>query len=129
METEPERAIIIVGASPRRSRFSNKAVRAYRELGWIVYPIHPVVETIEGLRCYPRISDVPGRAETLNLYVRPATGLALVEEAPAKGVRKVFVNPGAGSPELVRRIEELGMKALEACSIVAVGKSPGQYPD
>lgn len=126
-ERDIDRAIIIVGASTQRSRFSNKAVRAYRDLGWTVYPVHPAERRIEGLACFPRISDVPGRARTLSLYVRPVIGSAIIDEAPAKGVREVFLNPGAESPELVGRIEELGMRAIEACSIVAVGKSPDEY--
>ena len=124
-----EKTIIIVGASNDRSRFSNKAVRAYSELGWTVYPVHPKETRVEGLVCYPRIADVPGRASTLSLYVVPAVGIGLIDQAVGKGVVDVFVNPGTGSPDLVARIRELGMNPIEACSIIAVGKSPAQYPE
>jgi predicted CoA-binding protein len=124
-----EKSIIIVGASSDRSRFSNKAVRAYRDIGWTVYPVHPTETIVEGLPCVPRIADVQGRAATANFYVRPNVGLSLIEEAPAKGVRRVYLNPGADSPELAERTRALGMEPIEACSIVAIGKSPAQYED
>lgn len=122
-----EKSIIIVGASNDRSRFANKAVRAYRDLGWTVYPVHPREKDVEGLPCFASVGDVPGRASTLSLYLPPVAGIAVLDQAPAKGVRDVFVNPGAGSPELVERIRELGMNPIEACSILAVGRRPEEY--
>ena len=59
-ETTPERAIIIVGASSNRSRFANKAVRAYRAIGWTVYPVHPREKEVEGIPCHASVADVPG---------------------------------------------------------------------
>jgi hypothetical protein len=81
------------------------------------------------LPCYPTIAEVPGEASTLSLYLPPEVGITVVDAAPGRGVRDVFVNPGAGSPELVARILELGMNPIEACSIVAMGKSPAEYAD
>jgi len=122
-----EKSIIIVGASNDRSRFANRAVRAYRDIGWTVYPVHPREKEVEGLACYASIAEVPAQAGTLSLYVPAIVGMTVVEGAPARGVRDVFVNPGAGSPELVEKIRALGMNPIEACSIVAVGASPADY--
>ncbi len=125
----PSRSVIIVGASPDRSRFGNKAVRAYLDGGYVVYPVHPAADQIEGLPVSPSLADVPARAELLLLYVRPDLGLTVIDQAPARGVRRVFLNPGAASPELAARVRALGMEAVEACAIVALGRSPAQYPD
>ncbi len=129
VESNAEKTIIIVGASNNRGKFSNKAVRAYRDLGWTVYPVHPREKDEEGLPCFPSVGDVPGRAATMSLYVLPQVGIGIVGDGPAKGVRDVFVNPGAGNPELVEEIRRLGMNPIEACSIVAVGKSPAEYSE
>ena len=125
---EEGKSIIIVGASSNRERFANKAVRAYRDLGWTVYPVHPREKEVEGIPCVATVAEVSGRARTMSLYVDPAVGLSVVEAAPSKGVRDIYVNPGAGSPELVGRIRELGMNPIEACSIVAMGRRPADYP-
>ena len=122
------RSVIIVGASADRSRFSNKAVRAYLEEGFQVYPVHPKERMIEGLSVWPAVSAVPDPAALLLLYVRPEAGMAAVEQAAAKGVRRIFVNPGTESPELLRRIKELGLEPIEACAIRALGRSPDEFP-
>jgi predicted CoA-binding protein len=126
---QPSRRVIVVGASPRRWRYGNKAVRAYREAGYDVYPVHPTEPRIEGIPAFASIGEVPVLAELLLLYVRPEIGSALIGEALGRGVSRVYVNPGSGSPELVAKIRELGMEPIEACAIVALGKIPAQYPD
>jgi hypothetical protein len=129
MANTPSKSAIILGASPDRSRFSNKAIRAYLEAGYEVYPVHPKESRIEGLDVYPDLASVPFRSDLLLLYVRPEIGLASIAEAPRAGVRKVFVNPGTESPELIGRIEELGMEPIAACAIRALGRSPQEFPD
>jgi uncharacterized protein len=124
-----ENSIIIVGASSKRTRFSNRAVRAFRDRGWTVYPIHPKEAEVEGLRCYSSVADLPHRAEWMNLYVLPPAGMLAVAAAPEKGVRHVYVNPGAGSPDLVARIRALGMDPIEACSIIAIGADPHSFEE
>ena len=39
----------VIGASSKRERFSNRAVRALVEAGYTVIPIHPTEVEIEGL--------------------------------------------------------------------------------
>ncbi|MFN8546711.1 MAG: CoA-binding protein [Candidatus Eisenbacteria bacterium] len=125
---DPERAVIILGASEDRSRFANKAVRAHLDAGFRVYPVHPTADSSEGIPTSRSIAEVPGQASLLLLYVRPAIGLEVIDQAPAKGVRRVLLNPGSESAELITRIEALGMEAIEACSIVALGRRPSEFP-
>lgn len=123
-----DRRVIVLGASPERWRFSNKAVRCYLELGYTVFPVHPTAREVEGLPVFASIPLVPENASLLLMYVRPGIGLACVEEAPGRGVESVILNPGTSSPALVERIAKLGMKPIEECAIVRVGRSPAEFP-
>ena len=121
--------VIILGASPQRWRFGNKAVRCYEEAGYRVFPVHPEAEEVEGIPAAPTISAVPEPAELLLVYVRPQIGQGCIAEAAGRGVRRVILNPGTSSPALVRLIQERGMEAVETCAIVALGRSPAEFPD
>ena len=129
MEGTEAGRVIVIGASPKRSRFSNKAVRCYRELGYEVLPVHPTATEVEGLTVYSTISEVPGQAELLLSYVRADAAIPMLEQAVAKGVRRVYLNPGADGPGVAARVRELGMEAIEDCAIVAAGRSPSEFPD
>ena len=127
--TTEGRAALIFGASPKRDRMSNKAIRAYLEAGYRVIPVHPTEAVIEGLPTFPTIASVADPGELLLLYVRPEIGLRALPEAAASGIRRVYVNPGTGSEELVSRIRSLGMEPIEACAIRALGRFPSEFPD
>jgi hypothetical protein len=45
----------------------------------------------------------------------------------AKGVGRVWLNPGADDPAVVARAREVGLEPVVACSILAVGEEPGAF--
>jgi hypothetical protein len=111
--------IAVIGASNNRNKFGNRAVRAYAAQGWRVYPVNPKEDQIEGLPCYRGIADVPAAVDRASLYVPPIVGIHLLDAIRALGTKELWVNPGSGSPALLARAEQLGLVAVEACSIVA----------
>jgi len=124
-----QRSVIVLGASPQRWRFANKAVRCYLEAGFRVYPVHPTADAVEGIAAAATIGEVPGTADLLLVYVRPEIGERCVAEAPARGVTRVVLNPGTSSASLVRRLHEMKLEVREECAIVALGRSPAEFPD
>ena len=108
--------VAIVGASAYRNKFSNKSIHAYLRAGYEVFPINPKEETIEGLKCYKSILDVPVAVDRVSLYLPPTLGLKVLDVIAKKGCRELWVNPGAESPELIEKAQTLGLNAIFACS-------------
>ena len=123
-------SIAVIGASSDRSKFGNKCVRAYAGRGYDVYPVHPKETSVEGHAAYKSILDVPAETiDRVSIYLPPAVGLKVLDEIAKKKVGEVWFNPGADSPEVLTRARELGLKAVAACSIVAIGVSPYDLPE
>jgi uncharacterized protein len=117
--------IAVVGASTDRNKYGNRAVRAYRSQGYEVFPVNPHADSVEGLKAYPSVLDVPvERLDRISVYVPPEVGMTLLEEFARKPANEVWFNPGSESDELLERARELGLPVVVACSIVAIGKSP-----
>lgn len=122
--------VIILGASTNRSKYGNKAVRAYLKQGYDVCPVNPKTDEIEGLPAYHRLADIPiEHPDRISVYLPPEVGIGLLEEIRDTGAKEVWFNPGSESPELLARAEELGLNVVTACSIVAVGMRPDDMPD
>ncbi len=121
------RIVAVIGASTDRSKFGNKAVRAFLNHGDQVIPINPTEREIEGLRAYRSVLDVPGPIDMATFYVPPKIGEAVIEEVARKGIREVWLNPGADSDALEERARALNLETMRACSIVGIGDSPSRY--
>ena len=121
------KTVAVIGASSHRSKFGNKALRAFASQGFTVLAINPNEAEVEGYRTYASVLDVPGPIDMATMYVPPAIGLRVIEELAKKGVPEVWLNPGADDDEVVARARALGLTTIQACSILAIGDSPGRY--
>ena len=121
------KTVAVVGASSDRNKYGNKALRAFERQGYTVIPINPNVAEVEGHRTYPTVLDVPGDIDMATVYVHADAGVEVIENLAQKGVGEVWLNPGADDDEVVARARELGLKVIQACSIIGIGDSPGRY--
>jgi predicted CoA-binding protein len=117
-------SVAVIGASRERQKYGNRAVRAYLRQGWTVYPVNPNEPEVEGIKTFARIGDIPAAVDRVTLYVQPEVGQRLLAEIKAKGVKELFVNPGAESEELMAEAERLGLDAIYACAIIDIGERP-----
>ncbi|MFA6562204.1 MAG: CoA-binding protein [Verrucomicrobiia bacterium] len=116
--------VAIIGASTNKEKFGNKAVRAFLQQGYDVFPVHPTEQAIEELKVFRSVLDIPFPLDKVSLYVPPAIGMKLVDEIARKGCKELWLNPGADSPELYEKAQSLGLNPIIACSIVGVGVNP-----
>jgi predicted CoA-binding protein len=122
------KTVAVVGASADRSKYGNKAVRAFRDAGWTVFPVHPTLKEVEGLAAYPSLDEVPvAELDQVSFYVPPQVGIDVLDQAARKHARELWLNPGSESVELLDRASELGLSVIQACSILGVGEYPGNY--
>jgi predicted CoA-binding protein len=123
-------SVAIIGASADRAKYGNKSVRAHMKAGFDVYPINPRCDTIEGLKCYPSIADVPlDRLHSVSMYVPPTVGITLLPAIAAKGCDELWLNPGSESDALIMEAQRLGLNPIVACSIIGVGETPMSFGD
>lgn len=121
------KTVAILGASTNRSKFGNKAVRAYHAQGFTVYPVNPNADTVEGLQAYASLDDVPGPLSQISVYLPPPVTLGVLESIAHKNPEMVFFNPGSEDETVMAKASELGIPSVQACSIIAAGRTPGEF--
>ena len=121
------KTVAIIGASSDRRKFGNKALRAFAHQGYTVFPINPHEREIEGFPAFASVLDVPGPIDMASVYVRPEVGVRVMDDLAAKKIGEIWLNPGADGPAVVARAAQLGLKTIQACSIIAIGESPGSF--
>ena len=120
------KTVVILGASNDRTKFGNKAVRAYQQEGYTVYPVNLKDTEVEGLPAYKSIRDVPGRPDVVSVYLPPIATFKALHDIAAKGCDELWLNPGTESDEVLEEAARLNLKVIQACSIVGLGISPNE---
>jgi len=118
------KTVAVIGASNDRAKFGNKAVRAFRQQDYTVFPVNPKESEIEGLSAYQSIRDVPVRPQMISVYLPPPVLLKILPEIAARGCDELWLNPGTESDAVLAEAERLGLNVIQACSIIGVGVSP-----
>ena len=115
---------LVLGASEKAERYSNKAIQMLREHG---YPVVAI-----GLR-EGQVLDVPIMKEppkdlsvdTVTLYLNPQNQLPHYQYLLSLNPRRIIFNPGTENPALIELANQKGIETLEACTLVLL--STGQY--
>ena len=79
--------IAILGASADRTKFGNKAIRAYQQQGYEVFPVNPKGGEIEGLTVFKSLTEIPGHLNRVSVYLPPHIGVAARRRRGRQGLR------------------------------------------
>lgn len=120
--------VVVLGASPKAHRYSNRALRLLREKGYDVIPVHPRVDKIEGLDVAHELKDIEQPIDTLTLYIGPARVQSLIEDIVAARPGRVIINPGTEDANLLKHLEDAHIPYEEGCTIVMLQHGTFETP-
>lgn len=118
-------SVALIGASNSRSKWGGLVMRNIINGGFKgnIYPVNSKEETIQGLKSYPSILDIPGSVDVV-VFTIPASGIPnAISDCVKKGV-KAGVVITAGFAELGdegRQLQEEMLKRARAGGMVLVG--------
>ena len=110
----------VVGASTNRDKYGNKVLRCYQQNNRPVIPVHPKEKQIEGIDCVASIADLPAEVESLSVITPPKITEKIVEQAADKGIKNIWMQPGAESPAAVQYCKEQGINIIADGSCLLV---------
>lgn len=115
---------LVLGASPKPERYSNRAMRMLKEHGYEVEGL--------GLReaTFGDFSILAGKPKlekihTISLYIGPKNQPEWYNYIVDTKPERVIFNPGTENPELYQILEEAGIAYEVACTLVLL--STNQY--
>ena len=117
----------VVGASSNRSKYGNKVLRCYQQNDRQVIPVHPKEDQVEGVHCVASVADLPEIVASISIITPPTVTEKVVEAAAAKGIKNIWMQPGAESPAAVKFCEDNGLNVIAdgSCILVVLGYHEG----
>jgi predicted CoA-binding protein len=118
-------AVVVLGASPKPERYSNQAIRLLLQHDHKVIPVHPALDSVEGLPVCKSLSDIEQPIHTLTIYVSEKLSTPLIDEIVQLKPGRVIFNPGTENAALYRALQTAGIPFEEACTLVLLNS--GQF--
>jgi predicted CoA-binding protein len=96
------------------SRIGPKLLTCGKEV-WYCNPSSKTVETDSLKTC---LADIPASIDVINLIIHPIKGKEIVAEAAKLGVKSIWIQPGADSPEIIELCKQADIEVHQGCVLV-----------
>ncbi len=108
-----QKTLAVVGVSrDGKKGFGNAVLKELGAKGYTLLPVHREAQTIQGRPCARSLAEVAPRVGGVVLVTPPDSTSALVREAAAAGITRVWMQQGAESEDAVRFCDEHGIAAV-----------------
>ena len=92
------KVIAVAGVSRHKKKFGYLAYSELKEAGYNVFPVNPNLAEIDGEHCYPRLSSIEEKIDSLLVCTDSVT--LLLDEAVALGIQNIWLQDGIDAKKL-----------------------------
>jgi acyl-CoA synthetase (NDP forming) len=84
-------SVAVIGASDEAARISGRPIEYLKRFGFRgnIYPINPNRASVQGLRCYPSLAEVPGPVDLAVIAIPGDLVVAAVQQCADQGGEKL----------------------------------------
>lgn len=111
-----QKRIAVAGVSRKGDAAANGIYKKLRGSGYEVFPVNPNAAEVEGDKCYPTLTAIPGGVDGVVIGTAPGAAAQLVRECGALGIKRVWMHrsfgQGSVDDEAVRLCQELGLSVI-----------------
>src|SRR5690606_42001864 len=115
---------LIIGASTNHARYSYLVANKLVRNGYPSVNVRRKEGEVAGV-AIETPEAIHEHIDTITLYIGPRNQPPYYDYILNTKPKRVIFNPGAENPELVEKLEEQGIEAVEACTLVML--NTGQY--
>ena len=116
-----QRRFAVVGSFRNESKYAYKISQTLKSKGYEVYPVNPRVKEVQGLTCYKNVMDIPVVCDVADIVTPPEITEKVVRECKEKGIKRVWLQPGAESEESIKFCRENNIKVVYGLCVMMEG--------
>jgi len=100
--TEP---LALIGVSRNPKKFGYSAFKELREKGMNIIPVNHHASEILGVKAFPDVKSLPDNVKGVIIMTQKDQTATVVREAKEKGLKQIWVQQNADSPEAKKELE------------------------
>ena len=91
-----DKNIALIGVSANKQKFGNALLHELTKKGYTVFPVHPALSEVEGIKCHSDVKTLPCHVTNLILVVNPLVTEQLIPQLKDSSIQRVWMHRGAG---------------------------------
>src|SRR5687768_4226614 len=102
----------VVGASSHKEKYGNKVLRCLIQNNKKTYPVNPNEQDVEGIECLKSVEELPDNVTSISIITPPQITEKIVDEAIHKGIKNIWMQPGAESEAAIQKCREANINII-----------------
>ena len=113
------KTIAVVGLSSNPRRPSHQVAAYLQSAGYKIIPVNPNESEVLGQKSYPRLEDVPGPIDIVDVFRRPEEVPRIADSAVAIHAKALWLQLGITHPAAAEKARASGLFVIEnACLFI-----------
>ena len=117
----------MAGVSRDPKKFGHVAFKELRQKGMDLVPVNPAAETIDGVKCFNSVSELPSDVRGIIFMTPKEETLSVAREAIAHGIKDLWIQQGAETKSIIAELEKEDINLIHHECIMMFWK-PRQHP-
>ena len=117
----------VAGVSRDPKKFGNVVFKTLLKKGMDVVPVNPAADTIDGVKCYNSVSDIPSDIKGVIFMTPKEKTLSVAREAISKGIKNLWIQQGAESKSVISELEKENVNLIHGECIMMFWKPDGVH--
>lgn len=89
-----KKSFAVIGATPNKERYGYEEFEILHTNGYQVFPINPKYTEIDGVTCYPSLTELKMPPDVVLTALAPANTEQLIDGVKALGIETIWMPPG-----------------------------------
>jgi predicted CoA-binding protein len=102
----------VIGATNNPEKYGNHIFKNLTKRGYEVYPVNPNLKEIEGVKCYPSLTELPIKVDVVDFVVPPPVTEATLKECKKLGLDNIWLQPGSESDAAIAFCHDNNFKVV-----------------
>jgi len=113
-----QKRFAVIGSFRNKEKFAYRIFVDLMKKGYEVLPVNPRLSEVEGKVCYKSISDILHSVDVVNIVTPPLSTENILKECLRKGIKRVWLQPGAESPAAIQFCHNNGIKVIHGMCVM-----------
>lgn len=117
--------LAILGVSRGGKKFGNAIYTEMKQRGYQMFVVHPELKELDGEKCYSNLSELNGKVDGAIICVPPRHSAQALKDAAQAGIKNVWLQQGAESPEVLAQAREMDLNLVTKKCILMYAEPVG----